>query len=124
MELGPIGNVAATKVQRNVDSVQNNAAPVSAPPKQTMVQTVNAVQQTAAAPSMEQVKQAVDEINKSMQALSRGLVFSVDEESHRTIVKIVDQQTDEIVRQIPSEEALAIAKSLDQVVGKLIQQKA
>lgn len=124
MELGAIGNVAANNVQRTVDSAQSNVAPVNTPSTQAPVQTVNAVQQAAAPPSAEQVKQAVHEINKSMQSHARGLEFSVDDESDRTIVKVVDTNTKDVIRQIPSEEALAISKALDQVIGNLVRDKA
>lgn len=123
MEIGAIGNVVATNVQRTVDS-QINSTPVSAPANQTTVQTANAVQQAVTPPSLDQVKQAVDEINKSMQSLSRGLVFSVDTDSERIVVKVVDQQTSEVIRQIPSEVSLEIAKSLDQIIGNLVREKA
>lgn len=124
MELGAIGNVAATNVQRNVDSVQVSSAAASTAAQTSNVQTANAVQQAASPPSMEQVKRAVDEINKSMQAMSRGLVFSVDQDSHKTVVKVVDQQTEEVIRQIPSEEAIAISRSIDQAIGKLVNKTA
>lgn len=86
--------------------------------------TAAAVQKSAAAPSVEQVKQAVTNINKSLQSLSQDLEFSVDADSNRTIVKVVDQRTKEVIRQIPSEEALEIAKALDSVQGLLIKQQA
>ena len=124
MEIGAIGNVAANNVQRTVDSSSVNAAPVSPSSNQTKVQTANAVQQASSPPSMDQVKQAVDEINKSMSAMSRGLVFSVDEESKKTVVKIVDQKTEEVIRQIPTEEAIAISQSIDKLVGQLLHEKA
>ena len=47
----------------------------------------------------------------------------VDSESDRVVVRIVDTQTKQTIRQIPSEEMLAISKSLDQLTGLLIQQK-
>ena len=124
MELGAISNVAASNVQRTVDSGSVNATPVSTPSNQTTVQTANAVQQAATPPSMEQVKQAVQEINKSTQYGARGLEFSVDDASDRTIIKIVDKQTQDVIRQIPTEEALAISHSLDQVIGNLLKDKA
>lgn len=90
----------------------------------TPTETVAAVQQPAAAPSMAQVTQAVKSINKTMENLSQGLEFSVDTDSRRTVVKVVDQKTKEVIRQIPTEEALQIAKALDQVSGILIKQTA
>jgi flagellar protein FlaG len=40
------------------------------------------------------------------------------------VVKVIDQNTQEVVRQIPSKEALEIAKSLDKMRGLLIRQTA
>lgn len=65
---------------------------------------------------------AVNHINKALQTLSPSLEFSIDDDSDRTIVKIVDQQTREVIRQIPTAEALDISKALDKVQGLLIRQ--
>ncbi len=74
--------------------------------------------------SEEQIAKALEGINKTMQNLSAGLEFSVDADSNRTIVKVVDRQTQEIIRQMPTKEALEIAKALDKLQGLLIHQKA
>lgn len=89
----------------------------------TGVPTVASVQ--AAGPASEEdLSRAVDDINKSVQFLSNGLVFSVDESSKRQIVKVVDSHTNEVIRQFPTEQALQLAKVLDQVLGKLLNEKA
>ncbi|MFI4940699.1 MAG: flagellar protein FlaG [Burkholderiales bacterium] len=75
-------------------------------------------------PSVSQVRQAVQKINTVMKAQSQGIEFSIDPASHRIVVNIVDQSTNQVLRQIPSKEALAIADSLDQKQGLLIQQQA
>lgn len=125
MEIGAVSNVVAANLQRvTVDTTSAGINNVNAVSSQTATQMTSAVQQVATPPSMEQLKQAVDEINKSMDSLSRGLQFAIDEESHRPIVKVIDHQTQKIIRQIPSEEALALARSLDQLIGKLIDKKA
>ncbi|MFP5390425.1 MAG: flagellar protein FlaG [Gammaproteobacteria bacterium] len=82
------------------------------------------VEAGAAPPSRAELKDAVANINKSMQALSQSLEFSIDEDSQRTIVKIVDVATKEVIRQIPTPEALQISKALDTVKGLLIRQSA
>lgn len=86
--------------------------------------TNNAVDKPAATPSLAQVTEAVHNINKSLEVLKQDLQFTVDRDSNRTVVKVVDQKTKEIIRQIPSEEAMEIAKALDTVKGLLIRQKA
>lgn len=121
----------------DIRSVDNAAQPALAPADKKVSAAVSsyavkAVAQPAAeavaapqpTPTLAQITQAVNSINEAMKALSQGLEFSVDEESNRTIVKVVDQKTREVLRQIPSLEALAIAKALDQTQGLLIKQKA
>lgn len=123
MNTGALGNVA-TSTQNIPEAKLANLAPASNAAKPAPVQTSAAVERANTAPSIDQVKQAVQDINKSFQALSRGLEFTIDEDSNRTIVKVVDQQTKEVIRQLPSQETLEIAKALDQVIGKLIREKA
>jgi len=74
----------------------------------------------------QEVRQAADKINKVLQRFnSSNLEFSVDHDSGRTIVRVVDVTTKNVIRQIPNEETLAIAKSLDTFEkGFLIRQKA
>jgi flagellar protein FlaG len=90
----------------------------------TAVDTPKAVKSAENAPSLEQVNQAVKNINKSLQTLAQDLEFSVDTDSQRTVIKVIDQKTKEVIRQIPSEEALEIAKTLDTVNGLLKKQEA
>jgi flagellar protein FlaG len=77
-------------------------------------------------PSGSQVAQAVQKINASPAVQSQGIEFSIDSTSHRIVVKVVDQSTNQVIRQIPSKEALAIADSLDESPssGLLIKQQA
>ncbi|APA67261.1 flagellar protein FlaG [Janthinobacterium sp. 1_2014MBL_MicDiv] len=75
-------------------------------------------------PSREQLDQAVSELNQSPQVKTQGLQFSIDEDSQRTVVKIIDQETQEVLRQIPTREALEIAKSFASAKGQLISQSA
>jgi len=72
----------------------------------------------------ELVKKATEQISKFIQSNSSNLHFSVDKNHNRIIVKVVDKETGEVIRQIPAEETLAIASSLDTAKGVLIQSKA
>lgn len=79
---------------------------------------------TAPIADPELVKKAAEQINEFIQSSSRNLQFSVDKTLNRIIVKVVDKETGEVIRQIPGEETLAIANSLDTPKGVLIQSKA
>lgn len=126
MDIKPIGNSAAQPGQRisETGNFNTDLPSVAARQAATPVQTVNAVQQPASVPSMSQTNEALKQINDTMKKLSQDLEFTLDEDSERPVVKVVDQQTKEIIRQIPTQEALEIAKALDRVQGLLIRQKA
>lgn len=78
-------------------------------------------------PSAEQLKNATDNISRAMQQANQNLEFefSMDTDTKKTVVKVVDKQTGELVRQIPSEETVAIARSIDRFQRSLLlNQKA
>lgn len=112
---GVIGKQAAPLV---------NEAP--AKPAVESTEPATTVQQPSSIPDMGQVAQAVKDINKLLRESSppQNVEFTIDSDSERTIVKVVDQTTKEVLRQIPSEEALELAKAMDLSKGLLIRQKA
>lgn len=60
----------------------------------------------------------VEDVNVKMRQLSLGVSFELTDESEN-IVKVVDQETGEVVRQIPSEEFLEMSQRLDDIFGEL-----
>jgi flagellar protein FlaG len=74
--------------------------------------------------SAEQMQMAVAEIRKAIAPVARNLQFSIDKETGKTIVRIVDAETNEVIRQIPGDEVIAIARAIDRMQGLLIKQKA
>ena len=74
--------------------------------------------------SPEAVKQAVETIQQVVESMTRDLRFSFDNDLNRTVIKVVDTSTDEVIRQIPAEEVLEIARSLNKLQGLLVRQTA
>ena len=62
----------------------------------------------------EELNEAVSQLNDYVQNVQRDLQFEVDNDSGQTIVRVVDQQTQEVVRQMPDEVALRLAEKLQQ----------
>ena len=119
-----VSSQASPQMQKSVMSASAPAvAAVDVRKQSTGVPPIAAVQAVGQV-SEEDLSQAVDDINKSVQFLANGLVFSVDESSKRQIVKMVDSHTNEVIRQFPTEQALQLARVLDQVLGKLLNEKA
>ena len=72
----------------------------------------------------QQTENAVNEVNQALKTLATNLKFEVDGDSGRTLVKVIDQDSGEVLRQIPSEATIRIARSLDKMVGLLLKTQA
>jgi len=103
---------------RSVSAAAGQAAPAQpvrasgAPP---------AAQPSPPAPDEAAVRQAAAAATQAVRSLASSLEFSVDRQTGKTIVRVVDTATHEVIRQIPSEEMLAIARALDRLQGLLVR---
>lgn len=88
------------------------------------LETDTALQTPGSAQKMQQLEHATQKINAAMKELNQSLEFTIDQDSERLVLKVVDTQTKEVIRQMPSEETLEIAKAIDRLQGLLIKQKA
>jgi flagellar protein FlaG len=77
------------------------------------------------APTAEQLRAMVDEISAKVAQISPQLQFSIDKESGKTIIKVTDRNTNEVVWQFPTDEALQITRELDRFQkGLLLNRQA
>ena len=58
------------------------------------------------------LQQAVSQLNDYVQNVQRDLQFSLDKESGTMVVKVIDTKSEKVIRQIPNEETLKLARSL------------
>lgn len=76
-------------------------------------------------PTEAQLKEVLDGINKSLKQSSINLQFNVDTDTKMPVIKLVDGETGETIRQFPTEDALAISRAIDRIQqGMLLKQKA
>ena len=68
----------------------------------------------------EAVKSAVAKLNEHVQNTSRTLNFQVDEESGKTVIKVYDRESDKLIRQIPNELVLELARNLNEEEPSLL----
>jgi flagellar protein FlaG len=114
--------IAAATTAR-IDKSYTSDTPAARPAARAAT-PADAVTQQHSEPSRDQLNQAVSELNQSPRIKNQNLQFSIDEDSKRTVVKVIDQETKEVLRQIPTKEALEIAKSFEMAKGQLIDQSA
>jgi len=72
----------------------------------------------------EMAMQAAARINEFLKSSAANVEFTVETASNRVIVRIVESTTHKVIRQMPTEETLAISHALDQMIGLLFAQKA
>src|SRR5690554_1569048 len=65
-----------------------------------------------AEPERERVVEAIRKIQEFVDEMQRGLQFSIDEDTGRIVVKVIARHSGEVIRQLPSEEALELATRL------------
>ncbi len=102
-KVSAVQNISATKnYQQNGNNLPGNAA--SSERNIELQQTTDS----------EKLDEAVQQINKNDQVVQREIHFSVDEDSGKTVIKVMDLATKEVIRQIPNEEALKFARKLNE----------
>lgn len=70
------------------------------------------VEQDSEVPNKENVSKVVQNLNDYVQSMQRQLRFNVDEVTGRMVVKVIDAETQETIRQIPAEEIMALARHM------------
>lgn len=75
---------------------------------------------TQAAATPERERSALAEINESLRMSAIGVQFEFDKEADTMIVKVVDVESGELIRQMPSEEVVRISKALGKLQGLLV----
>jgi len=70
-----------------------------------------------------EVDAAIKAANQSMQSVATNLKFEKDTTTGKTVVRVIDSETQQILRQMPSEEMLAMSKALDRLQGLMVHLK-
>jgi flagellar protein FlaG len=85
---------------------------------------VNAQEVRQREPSKEELRAATELIQEFVSAKNSDIMFSMDDTTGMTVVKVIDRNTKDVIRQIPSQEMLEMAQALDRLQGLLLKQKA
>lgn len=70
------------------------------------------------------VEEIVEDLNQFVQQIERELRFTIDDDSGETIIKVIDSETHEVIRQIPREEIVNLRRHLGEVRGMLFKTEA
>lgn len=123
-----IPNISNTAQASQPNRLASDGGPVAAvaPPSVAVELPKIALQHVAEQqPSVAQLKAAVDNINQMLKQANKGVEFSVDDSTRKPVIKVLDSATGDLIRQFPSEDALAMTRAIDHIQqGILLRQKA
>lgn len=72
----------------------------------------------------EELEKEVDEMNKGMEAFNTTLTFKVHKETGTLMVRFIDKETDEVVKEYPPEDFLDMKAKIREYIGMLLDEKA
>lgn len=131
--LSPLGPAIGSTSSAAQEPVRPQALPVQQASAAGVPVSANAIQATGSAAATAEAKRPADKetlteaakkVSELVSNVASDLKFSVDDDLDIPVVKVIDRSTDKVIRQIPSEEMLALAKALDKLVGVLYKNKA
>ncbi len=98
--------------------VRDSAEAMSKAADQRKSQSLNEIAEMAA-----EIREAVAAINEAVRKVPTSLDFSVDEASKRFVVQVTDKNTGELIRKLPGDAVLRIARQLESMKGVVFDQK-
>lgn len=69
------------------------------------------------------IKEAIEDTNKKLELTDRKFEFSVNEETNDIIVKVINKETDEVIREIPSEKILDMVAKMMELAGLFVDER-
>jgi flagellar protein FlaG len=116
-EQSPARAISSSQAEgRNASDLAVSSSAISRAPNSQVASEVSKAEklQVRNEAQREELDEAVSQLNDFVQNVQRDLQFEVDNDLGQTIVKVVDQQTQKVIRQIPDEVALRLAENLQQ----------
>ena len=116
-------SISSGRVPEQVVQQQSQTdAEVVAKVANTVIKPSNVSQSSQ--PTQEVVAKTAQQLESFVASMGRDLSFSVDSTTGYHVVRVTNPQTGEVVRQLPSEELLKIAQTMEQTSSGLVNQKA
>lgn len=110
-DISNIGTTSFTPFASSTQPLKKEAAEEVKVDKQAQEKAEKSVSDSKVV-SLEEAKELAKEGNKILDNIQRNLQFKVDDVTKQVVMSIVDKESGEVIRQLPSEEALALAQRM------------
>jgi flagellar protein FlaG len=71
----------------------------------------------------EELQKLIEEVKRKFDMLSKYLKIDIDQELEIPVVKIMEKDTNRVIRQIPPDYLLELMKRIDQLLGLLVERE-
>lgn len=136
MDIRGVSDLSSRNISMEMNAISMRPALEKGEASQVKVQTIQAPSQAKEVMNlgnekktvdMEEVRAAVKNLEQllSSSSGSNSLKFAIEEDIDQVVVKVMDAETDEVIKQFPSEEAISLSKTLEKIrAGQLHRAKA
>ena len=119
-----LNDIVNNGLQPAIKAREVGAVPPEKQPEPDITEpTAQPEQQTAEQPEPEELQLAISKLNDYVQNIQRTLSFTVEETTGVTVVRVFDSETEELIRQIPAEETIKLAASIEAYAASLFVQE-
>lgn len=121
----PVNSIQKSDAQMSNVNQQNNCISITSSgaviPSTNGTETEN--EQNGKAPTDKQIKDAISRANNTMKAHRTRCEFSYHDDTNRISIKVIDAETEKVVREIPPEETLKMVEKMWEIAGILVDEK-
>lgn len=114
MDIAGISSSTVTPSTQKVTQVANRVE--GGNPEDSTVKVSN---DPAVDVSKEQVSAQIEQVNSTLESMGQTVRFGLDDSSNTMLVKVVDKSTDELIRQLPSEESLKVMQNIQDFLSRM-----
>lgn len=72
--------------------------------------------------SREEIADVVDRLNSGVKDMHERLTFSIHEKTQRVVVKIINTDTNEVIRELPAREAIKLLEHIQDFLGMIVDE--
>lgn len=112
---------SVTPTKAAVKTAEVRVEKTSSPDSDAAAVQQNSQNQDETQNQAEKLHVAVSQINDHVQNIQRNLQFTVDDITGKDIVTVIDSETEKVIRQIPNEEVLEVARRIAVNTGETVQ---
>ena len=117
--MGITSKIAVAGVADEVNKGESAKAKEAQQERQEVAESTKASIAEQAKVTREKLDRVVSELKEFVQTMQRDLNFHVDDATGRVVIRVVETSTNKVVRQIPEEEILALARRLEEMLDEM-----